>query len=594
MADLEKTLKKGDLTSLSSFFAASTFFRHLLFFVLACGAIFISGYYFGTFDQSIHIPFLKKAVDSSLYSNDPFFELSKTHYSYFWYFFQPLYRLGVLELGLFLVHVFSTYLTFYALWRLSNTLFNNKRISLLCVIAFVFPHIGFAAFPIFEFSLLNRTFVLPFLLISIDWYLQKKYLRSFILLGLMNNMHALSVNFVMFMFGVDLLFRFFRERLKMSQKSKVIISFLAFFIASLPVLIWKFGKSPLDFSLRPEWFHTLTQSLMYTVFYPISTSSYVVLLTVFGLSSFLLYFVMIEYKKLSLFEQNVTHFMYAVLFLIGLEVLVSEWLPITFLVQFQIIRIGIFALIFAYLFFIASLFKKKEDNKISKTQFNLQFLSVLLSITTLVPFVVDIMMRFLPKRDRITAGVLTIFTSFIAFVLIAWNTGIWRPGIFIYPVQTDWVMVQEWAKQNTPQSAIFLTPPDKWWFFEPDWRVYSERSTVATLSEVLEFAFTPEYADSWKIKFDDIAPLAREKFDGDLYKTIRLTKDAYASLSDAQMQTVAVKYGATYIVVEKPKLLSFPLVYENSSFAVYHASSVLVDSPDLNTADILANSASRK
>lgn len=586
---LEKTL----LFRIASLFDSSVLFRHLFFLVLALVIILISGYYFGTFDQSIHIPFLKKAVDPSLYPNDPFFELSKTHYSYFWYLFQPLYRLGILEVGLFLVHVFSTYLTFYTIWRLSNTLFNNKKISLLCVIAFTFPHIGFAAFPIFEFSLLNRTFALPFLLISIDWYLQKKYLKSFILLGFMNNIHALSVNFVIFMFGVDLLFRFFKEGLKMGQKSKITISFFAFFMASLPVLIWKFGKSELDFSYRPEWFHSLTHSLMYTVFYPISTSPYVILLTIFGLSSFLLYFLMLEYRKLSSSEQSVTHFLYAALFLIGLEVIVSEWLPITFLVQFQIIRIGIFVLIFTYLFFIASLHKKKEENKISKTQFNLQFLSVLFSITALVPFVVEIMVRYLPKRDRVVAGVLTIFTSFIVFALIAWNTGIWRPGIFIYPVQTDWVKVQEWAKQNTPQNAIFLTPPDKWWLFEPDWRVYSERSTVATLSEVLEFAFTPEYADYWLSRFDDVTPLAREKFDGDLYKTIRLTKDAYASLSTSQMLTLSSKYGVTYIVVEKPKLLFLPLVYENSSFAVYHLPVVLVGSPDFKVVNNLAQGATR-
>jgi hypothetical protein len=44
-----------------------------LFCLLAAGlAILLAGYHIGTFDQSIHIPFLKATSDASLFTSDPF------------------------------------------------------------------------------------------------------------------------------------------------------------------------------------------------------------------------------------------------------------------------------------------------------------------------------------------------------------------------------------------------------------------------------------------------------------------------------------------------------------------------------------------
>ena len=120
--------------------------------------ILVMGYHVGTFDQSIHIPFLKKYVDNSLFPGDPFFELRFEHFSYFWFFFQPLYRLDLqlhpldpqphlLWWGMFAAHVLATYLTYGAIWKLADLLFKNPLTNLLAVAGFIIPHIGFAGFP---------------------------------------------------------------------------------------------------------------------------------------------------------------------------------------------------------------------------------------------------------------------------------------------------------------------------------------------------------------------------------------------------------------------------------------------------------------
>ena len=162
--------------------------RHALFLGASLFTLLFVGYHFGTFDQTIHIPFLKKYADPTLYPGDPFFELRFQHYSYFWLLFLPFYRAGVLEVAMLVIHFLATYLTFWMLWALADTLFHSPLATLLSTLAFMVPHIGFAGFPIFEFSLLNRTFVLPFLLMAILLFLRGRVVWAFALLGVLYNL----------------------------------------------------------------------------------------------------------------------------------------------------------------------------------------------------------------------------------------------------------------------------------------------------------------------------------------------------------------------------------------------------------------------
>ena len=167
------------LTSISYKIWGKKIYQYLLFSIASFITILFMGYYFGTFDQSSHIPYLKKFAYPSLFPNDKFFDIRFFHYSFFWFIFIPFYRMGILEISMFITHFLATFLTFWAIWNLAKTLFKNPVASFLAIIVFIFPHIGFAEAPIFEFSLLNRTFVLPFLLIAINLYLNKKYTYAF-------------------------------------------------------------------------------------------------------------------------------------------------------------------------------------------------------------------------------------------------------------------------------------------------------------------------------------------------------------------------------------------------------------------------------
>ena len=77
------------LTQFAGYLAKKVWLRYALFLAAALAAIWISGYHFGTFDQVIHIPFIKKFADPGLYPGDAFLDLRNEHYSYFWLMFLP-------------------------------------------------------------------------------------------------------------------------------------------------------------------------------------------------------------------------------------------------------------------------------------------------------------------------------------------------------------------------------------------------------------------------------------------------------------------------------------------------------------------------
>lgn len=553
------------LKSFADRLSTSTRHRHLFFLGLTLLAIVLIGYHFGTFDQAIHIPFLKKYADPSLFPGDKFFDLRFQHYSYFWLLFQPFYKLGVLEIAVFATHMLATYLTLWAAWNLSDTLFHNPIASTFGVLALAFPHLAFAGFPLIEFSLLNRTFVLPFLLWAITLFLRRKYLLAFALLGILYNLHVISANFVLAMFLFDCLIEF-----RTIGWKNVFLGMALFIVAALPVLIWKLSGSPVDLSPQPEWFSIIARGTLYNLFYLIAPYPHILLATLCGLSTLALFWIGRRGLSASGPHQTVTNFVYAALIILVVQVFTAEWYPATLIVQSQIIRAGMFILVFGYLYFANYLAEKYRAAALSKTDFTFLAGTFIAVTFPFAPVLVWGFQRWIASgrwRQLAAAGVLVGFFGF--GIGIGVEYGLWYPGIYIFPHQTAWYDAQIWARDHTPKDTLFITPPHIWWFYESDWRVFSERSTVSTHSELLEAAFAPEYIAYWKPRFEALAPGALESFRGDFFESQRITGQAFYTLSSDQLLAVAQKYGAAYLVVEKPHLHDFPKVYENKGFVIY-------------------------
>jgi hypothetical protein len=172
-----------------------------------------------------------------------------------------------------------------------------------------------------------------------------------------------------------------------------------------------------------------------------------------------------------------------------------------------------------------------------------------------------------PKRLKATA--ISLPLAFFATLAIAAYTNFWHPGIYIYGFKDPWREVQEWAKANTPKDAIFITPLNKWWLYQADWRVFSERQTVTTLSEILEASFEPRYMSIWQPRVETLAPGAIAQFKGNLLENQKITGDAYNNLSTAALLSAACQYHATFIVTEKGHAHDLPQIYENSEYMIY-------------------------
>ncbi len=521
------------------------------------------GYYFGTFDQAIHIPYLKKMADPSLFPNDKFLELRSYHYSFFWFFFIPFYKFGVLEITMFITHFLVTFLTFLAIYDLTKTLFKNSIAPFLAVIAFIFPHLGFAGFPIFEFSLLNRTFVLPFLLISINLYLNKKPFFALLILGLMYNLHVISVNFVLAMFLFDSLFRIKEIRFK-----NLIKQFLTFLLFASPVLIWKFSNSHVDVGLDRSWFYIINNSLLAHVFTLITTNLLINFTILNGISTVIIFFLTLPVKK-TINDLIVRNFIWASIIILIVQAIAGTWFPLTIIIQSQIIRVGIFINIFAYLYFAGYISELFNDKKINTNKISLLILALLFSISPLISLIVLLLYKKINNKNCVSIFKYLVIIIFLLTLTIFYKMDIWKPGINIEPIKDDNYDAQIWAKNNTPKDTLFITPPALWWFYSLEWRVISERSTISTLSETFEGSFVPSYIEYWRPRFEDVAPGALIKFSIDPIKNIKITKNAYRSLSENDILRISKKYGAKYFVSEKPRLYQFPILYENKGFIVY-------------------------
>ncbi len=540
--------------------------RSLFFLTAALLSILLIGYHFGTFDQIVHIPFLKAAADPSLYPGDAFVDLRHPPTSYFWYLFIPFYRWGILEVAIFAAHVLATTLTFGAVWRLSMTLFGDSVASTLAVITFIFPHFGFLGFPVLEFSLLNRTFVLPFLLFAIDLYLHKHYVGAFLLLGLTVNLHPLSAGMVTIMLLIPTLVEC--RRISFARLFQAAATFL---IGAAPILLlWVTNDQPVDWSLRPEWLSIIARGVLTQVLYPFAAIPFVLLLTLSGFSAVGLLLIAQRKAPALAVERPVNLMLLTAGVIFALGVFSAGFLPITVIIEMQLTRVSLFIFIFPYLYFASYLaceFRTQSMNSSSLALLAGTFISTSLAI---FPLAIWGLLRWLKPR-RLTWGVAagSVAGMFGLCITIALSMGIWQPGIHILAPQTDWVDAQQWARQNTPRNAVFITPPDKGSLYEPEWRVFSERSSVVAIYDLFEIALRPDYLDTWLERFELLAPGAEQQFNGNYFETKALTSRAFYTLTDQEILQAARSFAAGYLVVEQPHRRDFPVLYENEGYIIY-------------------------
>ena len=123
-------------------------------------------------------------------------------------------------------------------------------------------------------------------------------------------------------------------------------------------------------------------------------------------------------------------------------------------------------------------------------------------------------------------------------------------------------MAQVWARDNTPEDAVFIT-------YRLPWRTISQRRSVDP-----RVSQTYIYAGSRQGKRFDDEYLAFYGFDQSFQKMsfdelIRAENAAYSKLDEAGILRLAHQFGGDYIVRSITEPLKFPEVYRNDQFVIY-------------------------
>ncbi|MCX6082370.1 MAG: hypothetical protein NTW32_22820, partial [Chloroflexi bacterium] len=251
------------------------------------------------------------------------------------------------------------------------------------------------------------------------------------------------------------------------------------------------------------------------------------------------------------------------------QLLTTYLFPITFILQLQILRIGVFLMLFGYIYFAGYLANHLQQWSLRAIPAGLVAVSFIAYPSPLLPLLFLAFKRWMDKyRWRQLAGTSVFCLILVVSLFSGIQSGIWSPGYFIFEPKTAWTQTQDWARNNTPREAMFITPPEILSHYIPDWRTFSERGTLATLVEIFEFPH-PEYFPSWQKKFEALAPTAIAQFNGNYLDTFSITRAAYYSLKPEDYLRIAQEYQIRYLVVEKPHLQPFPTIYENEGFAIY-------------------------
>lgn len=264
------------------------------------------------------------------------------------------------------------------------------------------------------------------------------------------------------------------------------------------------------------------------------------------------------------------NFVLAIGVLLLVAIFTSYFLPVTVLLQMQILRAAVFLLHFGMLYLSFYITVHWESNRLSNGGYLILGLSFVLLITPLFTILLWYPYQIYPKLERKPAWMLCIVISlFLLTIFLSTQSGLWSPGFHIFGPDTHWREIQEWAKLNTPQDSAFITPPHLFGHYIPDWRVFSERTTVATIPEMMEIPFDPDFSSSFKHRFEAVAPGAIDSFSGNYLHSIEVTETAFYANSTEYFADLACQFSAKFLVVESSHRYDFEVFYQNPGFILY-------------------------
>ncbi len=234
-------------------------------------------------------------------------------------------------------------------------------------------------------------------------------------------------------------------------------------------------------------------------------------------------------------------------FLILLLTLVLWEKPITARIKFlktnfKFLLIIIFAGLFSY-----QLFSDK-----SALSMGIFFLSTLLFLLTTR----TVLSKIKPSlRNNASMVMALLFLCAFDFAVLYSNGG---PDIYYQGKKMGkmdlWTDIQIAAKKHSGKDDLFIVPP-----YIPGFTNYSLRATLGDWAEGSTLLYLDnQYTQEWFERMNDLG-----------WTKPNNSEKGFNELSTKAIIKAARKYGARFVVTEKPKTFSLPTVYENNKYILY-------------------------
>lgn len=130
-----------------------------------------------------------------------------------------------------------------------------------------------------------------------------------------------------------------------------------------------------------------------------------------------------------------------------------------------------------------------------------------------------------------------------------------------------WRDLQLWARSSTPKGSIFINPFDSEGF-----ETLSERTALLSAAELGSLSlYVPDsfFDEISRAKDYGVDVLELPSYVSGRWAVSKLMAEKYKLFMEKDFVRLGTKYGASYVIVDAEKSLSFPKVYNNKRFAVY-------------------------
>src|SRR3989338_7126824 len=485
-----------------------------------------NGYIYAWDDQHLEIPLLKSLIDPSLYPGDYYVQSLKNNFpSLFYAILARFITTDQVPGAYFILYVVSRFFLFFWMYKLWHFISQKRSAAFLCVAVIIL--LGrVEEFLYLTFS--HQEFALAIIMAGIYFFYRERLVLAALILGGAANFHAHYSLFPMIYLNVFVLIFLKESKWKIFLKSN-----LAFLLAASPAMFliikkYEAGSVSVPTPLA-EWLdlYLLTCSQNF-IFQDISLEQVVSNLKTFFIAArkylflILLYTVNLIYYRP--FEKD--HKIYAIsvsaVTMLAISFVFTYIFPNRFVIDLNLIR-NIQYLLFFYTGYVTLLFLEKTLNGKMLFGFLLGFLFMLLRIPSLdhytpTYFTLAVIITaflflhglwtWLDKRPRVALTqrylfliipLLVLFCAYSFFhyrylKIVQYGPGFWQ-------IQRNWIDMQKYVKQHTPQNALLLAPNDT---EMGGFRIFSERSIVVCYRDCGIIGFDYPAAVEWKKRLKDV------------------------------------------------------------------------------------------